>query len=135
PGKARNWQGWPPFDHLTMGEPVANPYVALSDNGTDNTVFVGRGDGAGNFTIGGVPAGTYNMSIWDEQLNYIIRFLPVTVAGGLVELGDVGVSRWFAWLSGHVYSDDGVAADGTVLPAGSKANGIRDCVDPAVLST
>src|SRR5439155_20443475 len=46
-GKARNWQGWPPFDHLTMGEPVANPYVALSDNGTDNTVFVGRGDGAG----------------------------------------------------------------------------------------
>src|SRR5439155_9756676 len=66
---------------------------------------------------------------------YIIRFLPVTVAGGLVELGDVGVSRWFAWLSGHVYSDDGVAADGTVLPAGSKANGIRDCVDPAVLST
>ena len=81
-GTARNWQGWPPFDVLTLGEPVANPFVALSDSTTDRTVYVGQGDANGNFDIQNVPAGTYNMAIWDEQLSYIIRFKPVTVAAG-----------------------------------------------------
>ncbi|MBV1853885.1 right-handed parallel beta-helix repeat-containing protein [Catellatospora tritici] len=135
-GTARNWQAWPPFEVLTMGEPVEKAYLALSDSASDNTVFVGRGDADGNFSIANVPAGTYNMSIWDEQLNYIIRFLPVTVtAGQRLDLGDVGVSRWFGWLHGHVYKDSGVAADGTVLPAGTQGNGIRDCADPATVST
>ena len=71
------------------------------------TVYVGQGDGDGGFDIQNVPAGTYNMAIWDEQLSYIIRFLTVTVADGEVaELGDVGVSRWFGWLSGDVYLDE-----------------------------
>ncbi|MFC4996356.1 hypothetical protein ACFPIJ_00765 [Dactylosporangium cerinum] len=113
-GTARNWQGWPPFDVLTLGEPVQNPFVALSDSTTDRTVFIGRGDEQGNFDIQNVPAGTYNMAIWDEQLSYIMRTLPVTVAAGrTVEVRDadpdgkvgVGVSRWFGWLDGTVYKD------------------------------
>jgi hypothetical protein len=113
-GTARNWQGWPPFDVLTLGEPVQNPFVALSDSTTDRTVYIGRGDEQGNFDIQNVPAGTYNMAIWDEQLSYIIRTLPVTVAAGqTVEVRDadpnggigVGVSRWFGWLDGTVYKD------------------------------
>ena len=66
-GTARNWQGWPPFDVLTLGEPVANPFVALTDTASDLMVYTGRGDGAGNFDIQNVPAGTYNLAIWDEQ--------------------------------------------------------------------
>ncbi|GAA4250544.1 hypothetical protein GCM10022255_039640 [Dactylosporangium darangshiense] len=113
-GTARNWQGWPPFDVLTLGEPVQNPFVALSDSTTDRTVYVGQGDDQGHFDIQNVPAGTYNMAIWDEQLSYIIRTLPVTVAAGQsVEVRDadpngevgVGVSRWFGWLDGTVYKD------------------------------
>ena len=56
--------------------------MALSDATTDQTVFVGQGDAAGNFDIQNVPAGTYNLSIWDEQLSYIMRFKPVTVGAG-----------------------------------------------------
>jgi hypothetical protein len=130
-GTARNWVEWPPFTVTTMGDPVANPFVALTDAGTDTTLYVGQGDAAGNFTIPNVPAGTYNLAIWDEQLTYIMRFVTVTVtAGQPVDLSDLGVSRWFGWLSGYVYLDTGKAYDGTDLGAAASGNGIRDCLDP-----
>jgi large repetitive protein len=138
-GTARNWQGWPPFDVLTMGEPVQNPLIALSDSTTDRTVYVGRGDASGNFDIQGVPAGSYNLAIWDEQLSYIFRFKPVTIADGqVVDVNDtdvhgevgIGVSRWFGWLDGIVYKDSGVTALGVHLAAGTAGNGVRDC-DPS----
>jgi hypothetical protein len=127
-GRAVNWQGWPPFDTLIFDEnhPVDQPYVAISDASTDTTLWVGRGDADGNFNVPNVPAGTYNMSIWDEQLNYITRFLPVTVTGSgdghNVDLGDVGVSRWFGWLDGTTYIDrngNGQFDDGTDSPIGN----------------
>jgi hypothetical protein len=34
-GTARNWVGYPPFDDLVLRDPVPNPYVALSDNASD----------------------------------------------------------------------------------------------------
>ncbi|MDF5755579.1 hypothetical protein [Spongiactinospora sp. TRM90649] len=131
-GTARNWKAWPPFEVLTTAEPVGRPYVALTDTSNDTTVHVGRGDEDGGFSIPRVPAGSYILSIWDEQLAHIIRFLPVTVGRGQrVRLGDVGVSRWFGWLSGHVYQDGGLSSNGAPLPPGSKGNGIRDCADLA----
>jgi len=128
---------WPPFTDTTFGDPVQNPYLALSDSSTDTTVYVGRGDSDGNFAIPNVPNGSYNLSIWDEQLSYIMRFATVTVTDGQVvdcngqpgDCGDIGVSRWFGWLSGYVYEDTGIASDGTHLPAGSAGNGKRDCSD------
>src|SRR5215831_12608220 len=113
-GQARNWVEWAPYNVGTYDTPVDNPFIALTDAATDETVFQGRGDANGNFDIQGVPAGTYNMSIWDEQLNYIMRFKPITVADGqTVSANDVsdngesgiGVSRWFGWLEGTVYKD------------------------------
>ncbi len=113
-GTALNWVEWAPYTTGTFNDPVPNPFVALSDSTTDQTIYVGQGDEAGNFDIQNVPAGTYNMAIWDEQLNYIMRFKPVTVAAGQTvdvnETGDdgsvgVGVSRWFGWLDGYVYKD------------------------------
>ncbi|MET8353212.1 hypothetical protein [Micromonospora sp. NPDC005206] len=113
-GRARNWVEWAPYTTGTYNEPVENPFVALSDSTTDQTVYIGRGDEDGNFDIPHVPAGTYNLSVWDEQLSYIMRFKPLTVgAGQTVDVNDtgddgevgLGVSRWFGWLDGHVYKD------------------------------
>jgi hypothetical protein len=130
-GQARNWVEWAPYTTGTYDTPVDNPYVALTDAATDTTVFQGRGDQNGNFDIQNVPAGTYNMSIWDEQLNYIMRFKPITVAAGeTVDANDVagngeagvGVSRWFGWLDGHVYKDvnnNGQYDAGTDTPIGN----------------
>lgn len=130
-GTARNWQGWPPFDVLTLGEPVQDPFVALSDSSTDQEVYVGQGDGDGNFDIQNVPAGSYNLAIWDEQLSYIMRFQPVTVGPGeTVDVNDtdiqgnvgIGVSRWFGWLDGYAYKD-------------LNGNGIKDAGEPGVANT
>ncbi|TCM37814.1 hypothetical protein [Kribbella sp. VKM Ac-2568] len=132
-GTARNWQGWPPFDQLTLGEPVEQPFVALSDSSTDRTVFIDQGDAQGNFDIQNVPPGSYNLAVWDEQLSYIMRIVPVTVgAGETVTVGDpdpvrpdeqgLGVSRWFGWLDGHVYKD-------------LNGNGVRDSGEPSIANT
>jgi hypothetical protein len=43
------------------------------------------------------------------------------------------VFRWFGWVSGYVFLDDGFDALGN--PVGAAGNGIRDCADPALLST
>jgi polysaccharide lyase family 4-like protein len=130
-GTARNWVEWAPYTVGTFNEPVQNPFVALSDSSTDQTVYIGQGDSAGNFDIQNVPAGEYNLAIWDEQLTYIMRFKPVVVGAGetvdVNETGDdgvvgIGVSRWFGWLDGHVYKD-------------TNGNGKMDAGEPIVANT
>ncbi len=75
---------WAPYTTGTYNDPVEEPFVALSDASTDQTLFVGRGDGAGNFDIQGVPPGDYNLAAWDEQLSYIMRFKPVHIDPGQI---------------------------------------------------
>lgn len=113
-GTARNWVEWAPYTTGTYTDPVEKPLVALSDATTDQMVYTGHGDEAGNFDIPNVPAGDYNLAIWDEQLNYITRFMPVHLdPGATVDVNDtsddgsigIGVSRWFGWLDGYVYKD------------------------------
>jgi hypothetical protein len=130
-GQARNWVEWAPYTVGTFNDPVENPFVALSDSSTDRTIYVGQGDADGNFDIPNVPAGDYNLSVWDEQLSYIMRFKPVTVAAGqTVDVNDIGddgvaglgVSRWFGWLDGHVYKD-------------ANGNGKQDPGEPGIGNT
>ncbi len=78
--------GWPPFDALLTTRSRSRTLCRAQRLGDRRTVFVGQGDATGNFDIQNVPAGTYTLSIWDEQLSYIIRFLPVTVGDGAVDV-------------------------------------------------
>jgi hypothetical protein len=130
-GTARNWVEWAPYTTGTYNDPVPNAFVALSDSTTDQTIYIGQADAGGNFDIQNVPAGSYNISVWDEQLSYIMRFKPVTVqAGQVIDVNDtgddgepgLGVSRWFGWLDGHVYKD-------------SNGNGKLDPGEPLIANT
>ncbi len=125
-GTAKNWISWPPTEVLSMGENVQRPWLALTDRGSNSQVYMTRGHSDGTFTFPRVPAGSYTVSIWDEDLSYIIRFINVDIAAGEhVDLntvdgdgdgqpdGAVGVPRWFGWLSGYVYKD-------------TNGNGLRD---------
>ena len=142
-GNARTWLGWPPFDTLTFGDPIADPaqgFVALSNGGaaidggpgSEEQVYTAPIGPEGDFTIDGVAPGTYTLALWDFDLDWIIRFTTVTVGPGEnVDLNTVdingesgfGVARWFGWLSGAVFQDDGLDADGN--PVGIPEDGVR----------
>ena len=133
-GTAKNWVVFPPFEQLTFGEPVYRPWIVLTDIGNSDTmVHRTRGNPDGSFVINNVPAGTYQMVIWDEPLDYIIQFRTVVVGDGeVVNMGDVGVFRWFGWVSGHVFLDDGRDSTGAFIGGPELAgNAIRDCANPA----
>jgi hypothetical protein len=108
---------------IQLGNPVVSPYIALNNiGGNDEQVYTGRGNPDGTFTIPNVPAGLYQLVVWDLPLDHIIQFFTVEVpkdnCGGnlrpcTVDIGDIGVPRWFGKIRGTVYIDD-------------NENGIRD---------
>ena len=69
--------------------PVPGLLVALSDLGNnDQMVYMGHAAANGTFDITGVPAGSYQLTLWDEDQDFIIDSFNVTVAAG--EVVDVG---------------------------------------------
>ncbi|WP_242826046.1 choice-of-anchor Q domain-containing protein [Desulfurispora thermophila] len=97
----------PPFRPLTLGDPVDRPWIALSDIGAnDQQVYTGRGDSDGNFIINNVPPGIYQMAIWDEPLDHIISFRTAQVQpGATIDMGDIGIPRWFGYIKGKIFHD------------------------------
>ncbi len=59
------------------------------------------------FSIPNVPAGTYQLVIWDEFLDRIIASTNVTVpvGGGVVDLLDVPIFDWFGHFKARVFFD------------------------------
>lgn len=64
-------------------------------------------DETGNFTIPNVPAGTYQLVIWDVSLLHIISFNTVIVDGvNPVDLGLVNTPMWFGQQEHYVFVDN-----------------------------
>ena len=126
-GTARTWEAWPPGIMPFLAGPVPDPYIALSDLGNgDEQVYTGRGNSDGSFEIPDVPPGNYQLSIWDYDLDWIIRFVTVNVSPGeTVNLGDVGVWRWFGRVSGSVFTDDGAGG-------GTAGDGVRQAGEAGI---
>jgi hypothetical protein len=84
--------------------------------GTSRAVYVGLcEDGNGRFTIPNVPAGTYQLVVFDVSLLHIIYFNTVITAGasGVVDLGPLATPMWFGQQEHHVFLD-------------TNENGVRD---------
>ncbi len=103
------------------GGPIKNPWIALSDLGNgDGQIYVGRGNADGSFDIKNVPNSTYQLSIWDDDQDYILWSFNVTVANGApVNVGNKGIVGWFAHVYGKVFVDN-------------NGNGKQDPGEPAV---
>lgn len=107
-GTVRTTVEWtPPVSPLVLGQPVERPYIAVTDIGAnDEQAYLGRGNPDGTFTINNVPAGVYQLVIWDQPLDYIMSFRTVVVAdGATVDMGEFGIPRWYGWISGFVFED------------------------------
>ena len=119
---------------------VNRPWVALSDlNNGDQMIYAGRGNPDGTFDIKNVPPSDYLVTVWDDPQNLIMDGLQIqiSVANGVVYVGDtwdgepgqIGLQGWWTRFDGHVFIDNGVAADGTVITT-TIGNGKRDCYGP-----
>ncbi|GAA1892764.1 hypothetical protein [Lapillicoccus jejuensis] len=104
-----------------LGTPIRNPWVALSDlNNGDQQVYVGSGNADGTFDIAGVPDGSYQLTAWDLDQDYILNSINVAVEGGqAVDVGLVPLTGWFTHVYGTVYVD-------------SNGNGKQDPGEPGV---
>lgn len=112
----------PPALQFSSGHPLDGCWVGLNESLAGGLAGRGLfaapcGDEA-TFSIPNVPAGTYQLVMWDNDLVNIFGFHTVVVpAGGAVDLGQVPVFRWFGTHDHYVFYD-------------SNNNGIRD-IDPA----
>ena len=104
---------------VSLGRNVPSPVLALNNlSGDDEQVWTGQGNADGTFVIPNVPPGLYQLVVWDLPQDYIMSFFTVDVAPGqTVDLGDIGIARWFGWIRGSVYID-------------SNENGVRDPGEP-----
>jgi hypothetical protein len=103
--------------------PIANPWVALSDlDAGDAAVYVGRGAADGSFDIKNVPDGTYQLTLWDDDQDYILWSFNVEVHNGEVtDVGNKMLVGWFTHINGSVFVD-------------ANGNGKRDTGEKAVPS-
>ncbi len=103
----------PPNYGFNAGALFPDTWVGLNDS-TGKGVFAGPCDANSNFTISGVPAGTWQLVVWDKPLDVVIASTLITVwpdgtcgpvRGGSCNLNKVAVFDWFAHLMGKVFYD------------------------------
>ena len=90
-----------------LGAPIDRPWVALTGMQLgDVAVYAGRGNPDGSFDIHNVPNGDYELTIWDQDQDYLVETNQVTVANGQVtDMGVVYLAHWFGIITGTVFND------------------------------
>ena len=83
--------------------------VALNSQGGDGpAIAITTCDRDGNFTLSGVPAGSYEIAIWDQWLDQIIQAVAVTVPEGgskTVAMGPIPVLSWFTQYNQSIFME------------------------------
>jgi len=105
------------------GEPFPQCLVGLNELAVagGRTIFTAPCNADSTFSIANVPAGTYQLVIWDENMDAIIASSNVTVnpdgtcktLNGSCDLAEVPVFNWFGRVKSKVFFD-------------ANNNGIRD---------
>ncbi len=112
---------WGGLAGAKLDKPIEYPWIALTDltNG-DTAIYVGQGNADGSFDIANVPDGNYTITWWDEDQNYILDLINVTVSGGqTAALGILPLTGWWTYFDGYVFND-------------LNRNGIKDPGEPGV---
>jgi len=118
-----------PFPHTT-------PWVGLNLGaaGLGRGVYAARANGDGTFSIPNVPPGSYQLVVWDDNLDLLFAKSTVVVnadpATGDFDgtcntltscnVGEVPVFQWFARMENHIYNDE-------------NENGVRDSGEAGII--
>jgi hypothetical protein len=91
--------------------------VLNSTSGDGAAIAAAQCDQDGNFTLSNVPAGEFELDIFDQWLDQIIQAQAVSVpaASSTVALGDIPVLSWFTQYDQNIYQDlnkNGIYDDG-----------------------
>ena len=88
---------------------ATNCQVALnSQGGTGAAIAAAPCDKNGNFTLANIPAGSYELMIWDQWLDQIIQAKALIVpptANAIVALGNIPVLSWFTQYDQNIFLD------------------------------
>ncbi|ALK97530.1 hypothetical protein AB595_14945 [Massilia sp. WF1] len=98
----------PPDYSFHDGAPFPGCWIGLNEaTGTRRALYAAPCNADSTFSIPKVPAGTWELVVFDEALDLIIATAPVTVAPGAstLALGNVPVFNWFARYEGRVFFD------------------------------
>jgi len=109
----------PPDFTFNNGHPLPECWVGLNVLSSRTAVIAKKCNQDSTFSIDGVPAGEYQLAVWDANLDLIFTIQGVTIPenGGQVTLGDIAVFRWFGYQQHYVFYDH-------------NKNGFRDCFAP-----
>ncbi len=97
----------PPDYTFYNGAPIPKCWVGLNEPNGGRALVTAPCDANSNFSISSVPAGTWELVVWDEPLDAIIAATNITVAPGdsVVDLIEVPVFNWFARYEGRIFYD------------------------------
>jgi hypothetical protein len=116
--------------------PHTTPWVGLNANGGLGPAIYVQRTSEGSFSIPNVPPGSYQLAVFDDNMDLIFNFLGVTVNAdgscatpdGSCTLGNVPTFDWFAKLWTGVFDD--VDPDGPDGPLGP--NGMWDAGEDGI---
>jgi hypothetical protein len=102
---------WDSKSNATLAQTTC--YVGLNSAGGDGeNIAFAKCDQDGNFTLTGVPAGSYQAVVWDQWLDTIISYTNVTVPAPVppltattVSTGDIPVLSWFTHVQTSIFID------------------------------
>ena len=92
---------------VKSGGPIPHAWIALSDlDAGDQQVYTGQAGADGSFSIPNVAGGSYQLSIWDDDQDYILWSFNIVVTDGQVtDVGNKIIVGWFTHVYGHVFID------------------------------
>ncbi len=117
----------PPDYTFFPGAPIAQCWVGLNETtGTRRAMYAAPCNPDSTFAIPNVPAGAWELVVWDEGKDVIIATAAITVppATPTMALGDVPVFRWFGRYEGKVFFD----TNGDGFPDAGETAGIPNQV-------
>jgi large repetitive protein len=115
----------PPDYSFHNGQPIQSCWVGLNESaGTRRSVYAAQCNPDSTFAIPNVPAGNWELVVWDEPLDAIIAARTINVPANTptLALGDVPVFRWFGRYEGRVFYD----TNGDGFPDADETTGIAD---------